>query len=138
MTGNRMLPNVVTFWHGKLDSLRQLCLRSQVAAGHKVTVYSFEALAELPDGVGNAEAEAVLPHSFAETLTSISKDGSPKGLLAESWTVSPDGLTYTFNIRQGVKFHNGRVMTAGDVQKNFERIRDKVKGGWLTAEYSVH
>jgi peptide/nickel transport system substrate-binding protein len=73
-----------------------------------------------------------LPHSFAETLTSISKDGSPKGLLAESWTVSPDGLTYTFNIRQGVKFHNGRVMTTGDVQKNFERIRDKVKGGWLT------
>lgn len=73
-----------------------------------------------------------LPHSFAETLTSISKDGSPKGLLAESWTVSPDGLLYTFNIRQNVKFHNGRTMTADDVKKNFERIRDKVKGGWLT------
>jgi hypothetical protein len=63
-----MLPNVVTFWHGKLDSLRQLCLRSQVAAGHSVTVYSFEPLPGLPDGVGNAEAEAILPHSFAEKL----------------------------------------------------------------------
>ena len=59
-----MRPDVVTFWHGPLDALRLLCLRSQVAAGHKVTVYSFEPLAELPDGVGNAEAEAILPHAF--------------------------------------------------------------------------
>ena len=73
-----------------------------------------------------------LPHPFAETLTSISKDGSPKGLLAESWTVSEDALTYTFKIRQGVKFHNGRTMTAADVRANFERIRDNVEAGWLT------
>ena len=37
-----MRPDVVTFWHGPLDGLRQTCLRSQVAAGHKVTVYSFD------------------------------------------------------------------------------------------------
>jgi hypothetical protein len=71
-----MLPNVVTFWHGKLDALRQLCLRSQVAAGHNVTVYSFEPLAELPDGVGNAEAEAILPHSFSEKLRPPNPDGT--------------------------------------------------------------
>ena len=63
-----MRPEVVTFWHGPLDALRLTCLRSQVAAGHKVTVYSFEPLGRLPDGVGNAEAEAILPHSFAEKL----------------------------------------------------------------------
>jgi hypothetical protein len=72
MTG---IPDVVTFWHGKLDRLRQLCLRSQVAAGHNVTVYSFEPLAGLPDGVGNAEAEAILPHSFAEKLRPSGADG---------------------------------------------------------------
>jgi hypothetical protein len=70
-----MLPSVVTFWHGKLDRLRQLCLRSQVAAGHQVTVYSFEPLTGLPDGVGNAEAEAILPHSFAEKLRPSGPDG---------------------------------------------------------------
>ena len=63
-----MLPEIVTFWHGPLDALRLTCLRSQVAAGHKVTVYSFEPLAGLPDGVGNAEAEAILPHAFSERL----------------------------------------------------------------------
>ena len=72
----RVLPEIATFWHGPLDGLRRLCLRSQVAAGHKVTVYSFEPIAQLPDGVGNAEAEAILPHVFAERL----QPAPPKGL----------------------------------------------------------
>jgi hypothetical protein len=63
-----MRPDVVTFWHGPLDTLRCLCLRSQIAAGHHVTVYSFDPLPGLPDGVGNARAEAVLPQAFAEKL----------------------------------------------------------------------
>jgi hypothetical protein len=70
-----MRPEIVTFWHGPLDGLRRLCLRSQVAAGHKVTVYSFEPLAQLPEGVGNAEAEAILPHTFAERLRPARPDG---------------------------------------------------------------
>jgi hypothetical protein len=70
-----MLPDVVTFWHGPLDRLRQLCLKSQIAAGHKVTVYSFEPLGQLPDGVGSAEAEAILPHAFSERLRPAAPDG---------------------------------------------------------------
>jgi hypothetical protein len=71
-----MRPDVVTFWHGPLDRLRQLCLRSQLAAGHQVTVYSFDPLPGLPDGVGNAKAEAILPHSFSERLRPPQPDGS--------------------------------------------------------------
>src|SRR6201986_3537466 len=71
-----MRPDVVTFWHGQLDKLRLLCLRSQVAAGHKVTVYSFDPLAGLPDGVGNAEAEPILPRAFAERIRPLQPDGS--------------------------------------------------------------
>src|SRR5437667_12309867 len=70
-----MRPEIVTFWHGPLDALRLTCLRSQVAAGHKVTVYSFEPIAQLPDGVGNAEAEAILPHAFSEKLRPPQPDG---------------------------------------------------------------
>jgi hypothetical protein len=71
-----MPPEIVTFWDGPLDRLRKLCLRSQLAAGHKITVYSFEPLAGLPDGVGNAEAEAILPHAFSERLRPPQPDGS--------------------------------------------------------------
>src|ERR1700716_1219907 len=71
-----MRPDVVTFWHGPLNTLRRLCLRSQIAAGHKVTVYSFEPLAQLPAGVGNAEAEAILPHAFSEKLRPPQPDGT--------------------------------------------------------------
>ena len=40
--------------------------------------------------------------------------------LAESFTVNSDGTMYTFKLRQGVKFHNGRVMTSADVKYSYE------------------
>jgi peptide/nickel transport system substrate-binding protein len=43
--------------------------------------------------------------------------------LAESWTVSADGLTYEFVLRQGTRFHNGDPVTAEDVKFSFERYR---------------
>lgn len=47
--------------------------------------------------------------------------------------MSSDGRTYTLKIRQGVKFHNGDVLTAEDVVANINRIREKIKGGWLVS-----
>ncbi|MGX8698691.1 MAG: ABC transporter substrate-binding protein [bacterium] len=45
--------------------------------------------------------------------------------LAESWEVSPDGLTYTFTLREGVTFHNGKALTAEDVVWSLTRVRDE-------------
>jgi len=50
--------------------------------------------------------------------------------LAQFWKASPDGLTWTFTLRKGVKFHHGREVTADDVVYSFTRILDpKVKSG---------
>jgi peptide/nickel transport system substrate-binding protein len=47
--------------------------------------------------------------------------------LAESWSVSKDGLVYEFALRKGVKFHNGEPVTAEDVKFSFERYRGSAK-----------
>ena len=55
------------------------------------------------------------------------KDGSldVEPSLAESWTLSPDAKTYTFKLRQGVKFHDGTDFNAESVKFNFDRVTQK-------------
>ncbi|MBI2906654.1 MAG: ABC transporter substrate-binding protein [Chloroflexi bacterium] len=56
------------------------------------------------------------------------KDFSISGDLARSWDISPDGLAYTFRLNEGVKFHNGRPLTAESVRFNMDRIVNPPKG----------
>jgi peptide/nickel transport system substrate-binding protein len=49
--------------------------------------------------------------------------------LAESYTISDDGQTYTFKLRDGIKFHNGRALTAGDIKYSIERAVDPATQG---------
>ena len=64
----------------------------------------------------------VAMHIFEQLVTRDENNGViPE--LAESWQVSPDGLTYTFKIRGGLKFHNGKDLTAADVKASFERYK---------------
>ena len=60
----------------------------------------------------------------AETLTLLGPDGKVSPWLAESWTLSPDGLTYTFKLRKGVVFHDGTPFDAKAVKWNFDRLKD--------------
>jgi oligopeptide transport system substrate-binding protein len=55
--------------------------------------------------------------------------------IAESWEVSPDGKTYTFYLRQGVKFHNGGEVKAGDFKYSWQRACDPATGSGTAATY---
>ena len=56
-----------------------------------------------------------------ESLMTRDENFSPILELADSMTESPDHLTYTFKLRQGIRFHNGKEMTSADVVASFDR-----------------
>ena len=57
--------------------------------------------------------------------------------LAEKWDVSDDLLNYTFYLKKGVKFHNGREFTAEDVKKTIEWVANPDHGAFFGGAYSV-
>jgi peptide/nickel transport system substrate-binding protein len=66
--------------------------------------------------------EIIAMSNMYETLTRYdSATQSVKPMLATSWTSSKDGKTWTFTIRNGVKFHTGRAMTSADVKASIQR-----------------
>jgi len=80
-----------------------------------------------PSYDGHRETTFAMLHPLAphySTLLRFDPENYPKieGDVAESWTVSKDGLTYTFKIRKGIKFHDGSLLTARDVKATYDKI----------------
>jgi peptide/nickel transport system substrate-binding protein len=69
-----------------------------------------------------------------EMLYTLGEDLSIQPMLADKHTISSDGLTYTITVRQGVKFHNGKVMDAKDVAYTLNRMRNQ---GCRSAEFKA-
>src|SRR5437870_2285095 len=69
-----------------------------------------------------ANIELVAP--LYSTLLQLDPYHYPKiiGDLATEWKVSPDGLTYTFKLHSGVKFHDGSPLTSADVKATYDKI----------------
>lgn len=63
-----------------------------------------------------------------EGLTAVDRDLSIVPALAASWTISPDGLTYVFTLRDNAKFHDGSTLRPEDVIASFKRVMDPATG----------
>lgn len=74
-----------------------------------------------PAAVSNAATEGIIMNAAYEGLTRYTIEGEIEPALAASWKISDDSLTYTFNLREGVKFHDGSDLNAEAVKKSFER-----------------
>lgn len=73
-------------------------------------------------GAGQGINEA-FNNNVYEALFRLTDKGTVEPVLAAETTVSPDGLTYTFKLRPGVKFHSGDPLTAQDVKYSIERVK---------------
>lgn len=71
-----------------------------------------------------------------DTLVDLDKDLQIVPELAESWEISADGLSYTFHLVEGVRFHNGRELTSADVRYSFERLLNPDTGASRRANYA--
>lgn len=72
-------------------------------------------------GGGQGVTEALNGNVY-EGLFKLTDQGKVEPLLATKYTTSADGLTYTFTLRDGVKFHSGKPLTSADVKRSIERV----------------
>lgn len=78
--------------------------------------------------VGTGSTERRIRELSFETLLGIDLKGNIQPNLAESWEISKDGKLYTFKLRRGVKFHNGREMAAEDVKYAIDYTKNAKNG----------
>ena len=77
----------------------------------------------------------IVHYNILEGLTKINVDGTVTPLLAESWELSPDGKSYTFKLKRGIKFQDGEPFDSAAVKFSFERA--KAEGSTNKAKKAV-
>lgn len=87
-----------------------------------------------PAFVQDGDSIDVLQQVF-EGLTAWGENSQPVPNLAEKWEISADGKTYTFTLKKGIKFHNGREVTAEDFKYSLERATNPDLGSPTAETY---
>ncbi len=105
------------------------CLIAASAATKQELVYVVNDEAERYDPGLTSEtfAASVIGNAF-EGLIKLNKVGQVVPAAAESWTVSTDGLVYTFKIKKNAKWSDGKDLTAQDFEWSWKRVLDKTAG----------
>ncbi len=125
--------------------LASIAMAGQAAAEtpKKGGILQFAVVAEPPTTDCHATTTFAMVHPVAPQYSTLLKFVGPHdnerivGDLAESWERSADGLTFTFKLRKGVKFHDGSDFTAADIKATYDRIVNPPEGV-VSARKAVH
>lgn len=110
---------------------------SSYADGGTLSIAVSTSIAALDPMLTTSGDEYIYGNLVFNGLTRISEDLTTKPDLAESWTHSDDLKQWTFRLRQGVKFHNGRELEAEDVVAFFKQIVDPATAAPSRSNYSM-
>jgi peptide/nickel transport system substrate-binding protein len=115
-----------------------LTIAAVPAGAQTVTVAFNQDIRSSDPGVNrDGNTDTVILH-VVEGLFGYGADGEIGPLLAKTVQISPDGKTYEFTLRQGVKFHNGSEMTSADVLWSWNRDMDPRTGWRCKAAFDGH
>ena len=76
-------------------------------------------------GIESSQIVAMVTSNIYNGLLHMDEESNPHPDLAQSWEISPDGLVYTFQLRDNVKWHDGQPLTSADVKFSFENLVGK-------------
>lgn len=106
------------------------------APGPRVFRYYQEQPQTLDPASATDAYSAAVVSQINSPLVGLTSSLEPTPMVAESWTISRDGLTYVFTLRSGVKFHDGREVTADDFVYSLTRLfREPMRSEGLAAGY---
>jgi peptide/nickel transport system substrate-binding protein len=120
-----------------LGLLVSIAMATGVAAQGTIRVAVGTTLTQLDPAKTTIGDEYIYVHLVFNGLTRIDRDLTVKPDLAESWTASEDLKTWTFKLRNDVKFHHGRALDADDVVFTMKRILDPATGSRARANISM-
>ena len=112
-------------WHQGWPRLRTAAAQKRTPSGQMTWAVHIQIA---PTWFDPAETPGIITpfmfmYAIHDALLKPMPDSPMAPSLATKWTESPDGLAYDFELRQGVKFHNGDAFTAEDVKFSFERYK---------------
>jgi len=76
-------------------------------------------------GIESSQIVAMVTSNIYNGLLHMDEESNPHPDLAQSWDISPDGLVYTFQLRDNVKWHDGQPLTSADVKFSFLNLFGK-------------
>jgi len=100
----------------------------QPGQGQDVVRLGIQPIAQTDPALISSDSEVLIANQIYDYLVDIDPQNRITPRLAKDWDVSPDGLTYTFDLAKGVTFHDGSAFTAEDVVWTFDRLRDPASG----------
>ena len=121
----------------KLISLALLSLSLAFAQSGTLEIAVDQSPVGLDPHIVTAFSSFAVIGQIYDGLLEVNADLQLEPALATEWTVSDDGLTYTFTLRDGVSFHNGRTMTAADVVYSYERIMAEDTGSPQASRFAA-